>query len=61
MLVVRATVVVVATVGHGFLGLTWPMAFASGAIVSPTDALAATAIVRRLGVTADGSSSSAPS
>ena len=44
------TVVVVAAVGHELLGLTWPMAFALGAIVSPTDPLAATAIMRRLGV-----------
>ena len=47
---VLVTVVVVAAVGHGALGLTWPMAFALGAIVSPTDPLAATAIMRRLGV-----------
>jgi monovalent cation/hydrogen antiporter len=47
---VLATVVVVAAVGHGLLGLTWPMAFALGAIVSPTDPIAATAIMRRLGV-----------
>jgi Na+/H+ antiporter len=47
---VLVTVVVVASVGHGLLGLTWPVAFALGAIVSPTDPLAATAIMRRLGV-----------
>ena len=47
---VLLTVVVVAVVGHAFLGLTWAMAFALGAIVSPTDPLAATTIMRRLGV-----------
>jgi monovalent cation/hydrogen antiporter len=47
---VLATVGVVAAVGHGVLGLTWPMAFALGAIVSPTDPIAATAIMRRLSV-----------
>ena len=47
---VLITCVAVAAVGHGLLGLTWPMAFALGAIVSPTDPIAATAIMRRLGV-----------
>ena len=47
---VLVTVAVVAAVGHGLLGLTWPMAFALGAIVSPTDPIAATSIMRRLGV-----------
>ena len=36
-------------IGHEVIGLSWPMAFALGAIVSPTDPLAATAIMRRLG------------
>jgi CPA1 family monovalent cation:H+ antiporter len=31
-------------------GMTWPAAFVLGAVVSPTDPLAATAIARRLGV-----------
>jgi CPA1 family monovalent cation:H+ antiporter len=39
----------VAVIGHEAIGLSWPMAFALGAIVSPTDPLAATAIMRRLG------------
>ena len=47
---VLVTVAAVAVVGHGLLGLTWPMAFALGAIVSPTDPIAATTIMRRLGV-----------
>ena len=46
---VLATTGVVAVLGHEVIGLTWPMAFALGAIVSPTDPVAATAIMRRLG------------
>jgi monovalent cation/hydrogen antiporter len=45
---VLATMVLVAVVGHEVLDLPWPMAFALGAIVSPTDPAAATAIMRRL-------------
>jgi Na+/H+ antiporter len=45
------TTVGVAVVAHAFIdGLTWPSAFVLGAIVSPTDPIAATAIARRLGV-----------
>jgi Na+/H+ antiporter len=41
----------VAVVAHALIdGLSWPAAFVLGAIVSPTDPLAATAIARRLGV-----------
>ena len=48
---VLATMVAVAVVAHAAVdGLSWPAAFALGAIVSPTDPLAATAIGRRLGV-----------
>ena len=46
---VLATLAAVAVVGHEVIGLSWPMAFALGAIVSPTDPVAATAIMRRLG------------
>jgi len=46
---VLVTTAVVAVVGHHVLDLPWPMAFALGAIVSPTDPVAATAIMRRLG------------
>lgn len=46
---VLATACVVAVIGHELLELTWPMAFALGAIVSPTDPAAATAIMRRVG------------
>ena len=47
---VLATLVVVATIGHVAGGLTWAAAFALGAIVSPTDPLAATTIARRTGL-----------
>ena len=45
---VAATTCGVAAVVHGAFGLSWPSAFALGAIVSPTDALAATEIANRL-------------
>ena len=47
---VVVTMVVVAVVAHELIGLDWPAAFALGAILGPTDPLAATAIARRLGV-----------
>jgi monovalent cation/hydrogen antiporter len=48
---VLATTAAVAAAAHAAVdGLSWPAAFALGAIVSPTDPLAATAIGRRLGV-----------
>jgi monovalent cation/hydrogen antiporter len=47
---VLTTMVAVATIGHLAGGLPWAAAFALGAIVSPTDPLAATAIARRTGV-----------
>ncbi|HEV2918859.1 MAG TPA: cation:proton antiporter, partial [Actinomycetota bacterium] len=48
---VLVTAAAVAVVAHAAIdGLGWPAAFALGAIVSPTDPLAATAIGRRLGV-----------
>ncbi len=40
----------VAAVAHFAIGLPWPVAFVLGAVVSPTDAVAPAAIVRRLGV-----------
>ena len=46
---VLLTIVLVAVVGHEAIGLSWPLAFALGAIVSPTDPVAATAIMRQLG------------
>jgi Na+/H+ antiporter len=48
---VLATTAAVAVVAHALInGLPWAAAFALGAIVSPTDPLAATSIARRLGV-----------
>ena len=47
---VALTAVVVAGVAHWVVGLSWPVAFVLGAIVSPTDPVAATAIAERLGV-----------
>ena len=48
---VLATTIVVAVVAHAVVdGLPWAAAFVLGAVVSPTDAVAATAIGRRLGL-----------
>jgi monovalent cation/hydrogen antiporter len=46
---VLVTITTVAVVGHEVIGLSWAMAFALGAIVSPTDPVAAVAIMRRVG------------
>jgi Na+/H+ antiporter len=46
---VLVTVGAVACLAHGLMDLPWAMAFALGAIVSPTDPAAATAIMRRVG------------
>jgi monovalent cation/hydrogen antiporter len=46
---VFVTVVTVAVVAHEVIGLPWAMAFTLGAIVSPTDPVAATSIMRNLG------------
>jgi monovalent cation/hydrogen antiporter len=48
---VLTTTVAVAAVAHAVIpGLDWPSAFVLGAIVSPTDPTAATAIAQRLGL-----------
>ena len=47
---VLMTMVVVAVVAHEAIGLDWAAAFVLGAVVSPTDPIAATAISKRLGV-----------
>jgi monovalent cation/hydrogen antiporter len=47
---VAVTMTTVAVVAHEWIGLSWPVAFTLGAIVSPTDALATTEIAGRLGV-----------
>jgi Na+/H+ antiporter len=46
---VLATVVAVAVAAHGVAGVSWEMAFVLGAVVGPTDPVAATAVLRRLG------------
>jgi Na+/H+ antiporter len=46
---VATTMAAVAVVAHAWIGLPWAVAFTLGAIVSPTDALAATEIASRLG------------
>src|SRR5947207_6138542 len=47
---VLVTTVVVAVVAHGLIGLPWPVAFVLGALVSPTDAVAASATAKNLGL-----------
>jgi monovalent cation/hydrogen antiporter len=47
---VMLTVVSVAAVAHSVVGLAWGPAFVLGAIVSPTDPIAATTIAERLGI-----------
>jgi Na+/H+ antiporter len=47
---VLMTTCVVAAVAHWAVGLPWASAFVLGAIVSPTDAIAATSVAQRLGV-----------
>ncbi len=47
---VLVTTVIVAVVAHTIIGLTWPVAFVLGAVVSPTDAVAASATAQNLGL-----------
>src|ERR1700712_145779 len=47
---VAATVFTVALVAHAWVGLPWAAAFVLGAVVAPTDPLAASAIFERLGI-----------
>lgn len=47
---VLAITVVVAVLAHVLLGLPWPVAFVLGAIVSPTDAVAASATAQSFGL-----------
>src|SRR4028118_870335 len=44
---VLATIFAVAAAAHFVVGLSWPLAFVLGAILSPTDPVAAEAILRR--------------
>ncbi len=47
---VLVTTAVVAIVAHVLLGLPWAVAFVLGAVLSPTDAVAASAIAKRMGL-----------
>jgi CPA1 family monovalent cation:H+ antiporter len=47
---VLATTVAVAAAAHAVVGLPWAPAFVLGAVLGPTDPVAATAVIRRLGV-----------
>jgi len=47
---VLTTTATVAAVAHTVVGFDWPTSFVLGAVVSPTDPVAATAIASRLGV-----------
>jgi CPA1 family monovalent cation:H+ antiporter len=49
---VLLTVAGVAVIGHVVMGLSWEVAFVLGAVISPTDPVAATAIGRRVGAPA---------
>ncbi len=49
---VIVTVVAVAVVAHRVIGLPWPLAFVLGAVVGPTDPVAAAAVLGRLGAPA---------
>src|SRR6266704_1183370 len=50
IVLVLAITVGVAIVAHLLLGLPWPIAFVLGAVLSPTDAVAASAIAQRVGL-----------
>jgi Na+/H+ antiporter len=47
---VLVTTLVIGVVAHFIAGLSWPVAFVLGAVVSPTDAVAASATARQLGL-----------
>jgi CPA1 family monovalent cation:H+ antiporter len=47
---VLATTLVVAAIAHALIGLPWAAAFVLGAVLGPTDPVAASAVIRRLGV-----------
>src|SRR2546426_7016824 len=47
---VLVTTIAIAVVAHTIAGLSWPVAFVLGAVVSPTDAVAASATAQLLGL-----------
>jgi monovalent cation/hydrogen antiporter len=50
VVLVLLTMASVGVVGHFVIGLDWPAALTLGAILGPTDAIAATSVFRRLGL-----------
>lgn len=50
VILVLLTMAAVAVVGHYVIGLDWAAALTFGAILGPTDAIAATSVFRRIGV-----------
>src|SRR5215217_1499216 len=50
VILVLLTIIAVAIVGRFVIGLDWAAAFTLGAILGPTDAIAATSVFRRLGL-----------
>ncbi len=47
---VLVTTIIIAVVAHAIAGFSWPVAFVLGAVVSPTDAVAASATAKLLGL-----------
>ena len=47
---VLVTTIIIAIVAHAIAGLSWPVAFVLGVVVSPTDAVAASATAKLLGL-----------
>ncbi len=50
VVLVLVTTTIVAVIAHALVGLAWPVAFVLGAIVSPTDAVAASATAQSMGL-----------
>jgi monovalent cation/hydrogen antiporter len=50
IVLVVVTTAVAAVVAHSFMGISWPVATVLGAVVSPTDTVAASAIASRMGM-----------
>jgi monovalent cation/hydrogen antiporter len=50
LVLVLVTTLAIAVVAHAIAGLSWPVAFVLGAVISPTDAVAASATAKQLGL-----------
>lgn len=50
VVLVLVTTTIVAVIAHTLVGLAWPVAFVLGAVVSPTDAVAASATAQSMGL-----------